>query len=76
MADKKIIISADTADLCQKLVGIELEKCKALNIYPKQLKTRLETAKNELKGNYVDMMRIKELLKRIKEYDRYCGLID
>ena len=76
MAGNEIIISAGTADLCQQLVALELDKCKALNIYPKRLKTRLEVAKNELKGNHIDTIAISELLKRIKEYDRYRSTID
>ena len=71
MAENEIIISASTADLCQKLVALELDKCKSLNVYSKRLKTRLEIAKNELKGNHIDTIAIAELLKRIKEYDRY-----
>lgn len=76
MAENEIIISAGTADLCQKLVALELDKCKTLNICPRKLKARLEMAKNELKGNHIDNTAIKELLKRINNYDRYCRHAD
>lgn len=71
MLENEIIISAGTADLCQQLVALELDKCKTLNIYSKRFKARLEMAKNELKGNYTNIINLKELLKRIKEYDRH-----
>lgn len=72
-AEKRVIISTDTADLCQKLVGIEIERDKVLNIYPKGFKMRLERAKNELAGNYVNINNLRELLKRINDDGRRNG---
>ena len=62
---ERITISPSTAELCQKLVHLELERCKGLSISPRTLKTRLETAQNELAGNYIDIENLRELLKRI-----------
>ena len=62
---EQILISTETAEICQKLIKVELERVKTLEHKSRTLKNKLEWASKELSGNYANHENLRSLLKRI-----------
>ena len=63
----KVVISPETATICQKLVKVETERVKVFG-GTKEYQKRLQVAEKELSGKFVDIL---GLLKRINDDGRH-----